>query len=221
MPTLPETAYAQIVLPLSHRQATGPAGGAANTQIVVGNANAAAAEALQKPHNWPFGTAVLSGASRSGKTLFSTWFARSNAGTGGGEAIDDADQMDETALFHRWNRAQERGTPLLLTAQADDWHVTLPDLRSRIGAALHLHISTPDDAMLADLMEFHARQCGLALGEGALTYLVPRTERSFAGVERLIAQIDRLTLERKVAATLSVWRDALEAARGPEQARLF
>ena len=138
--------------------------------------------------------------------------------------IDNADRWNETDLFHRWNRAQETGETLLLIASDSDgagWEITLPDLRSRLGAALHLQIGQPDDAMLADLIEIHAELRGLALGEGALTYLLPRITRSFAEIERVVATIDRLSLERKAAPTMGIWRDALDAVQGPEQARLL
>lgn len=201
----------QIALPLAHRQGSDP------DRIVVGNANAAAVEALREPSAWPFRTAILAGPPRSGKSLLGKWFAAQ----GTGETIDGADALDEIELFHRWNRAQEDGKPLLMIVDGAAWDIALPDLRSRMGAALHLEIDAPDDAMLADLIENLAARRGLALGEGALTYLVPRAERSFAEVERLVETIDRLSLERKVPATLSVWRDALEALQGPEQARLL
>ncbi|WP_128893091.1 ATPase [Erythrobacter sp. HKB08] len=201
----------QIVLPLEFQSDSDPG------RIVVGNANIAVVEALRDPANWPFRTAILGGPARSGKSLLGKWFAAQGAG----ETIDDAHLQDETALFHRWNRAQEDGTPLLLIKGEDSWNIALPDLRSRLGAALPLEIGAPDDDMIAELIESHAAQRGLALGEGALTYLVPRTSRSFADIERLVAIIDRLSLERKVPATLSVWRDALDALQGPEQGRLL
>lgn len=201
----------QIALPLAVRRAEDP------VRIVVGNANRAAADALADPSGWPYGTAILAGPPRSGKSLLARWFEGQSAG----EAIDDADGLDETELFHRWNRAQESGHPLLLVAGDQGWEIALPDLRSRLGAALHLEIGAPDDEMCAALIESHAEQRGLALGEGALTYLVPRARRSFAGIEALVAAIDRLSLERKVPATLSVWRDALEAVQGAEQPRLL
>ena len=200
----------QIALPL------GPRSGDESATIVLGSANRHVAEALQEPARWPFRTAVLLGPERSGKSLFARWFAQS----GQGEAIDGADALDETELFHRWNRAQEVGRPLLLVGNAPGWEIALPDLRSRLGAALHLEIATPDDDMVVALIESHAAQRGLALGEGALTYLVPRAERSFAGIERLVGTIDRLSMERKVPATMSVWRDALDAVSGPEQGKL-
>lgn len=201
----------QIALPLR----AGPGAGAA--RIVVGNANARIFEALATPQAWPFRTAILFGAPRAGKSLIARWFAEQ----GTGDAIDDAHAMDETDLFHRWNRAQESGAPLLLVGGGAGWEIALPDLRSRLGAALHLTIGAPDDDMTASLIDVHARQRGLVLGEGATTYLVPRTERSFAGIEKLVAAIDRISLERKQPATLSIWRDALEAVNGAEQPRLL
>lgn len=201
----------QIALPLAHKKAADP------DRIVVGNANIAAIESLRDPSKWPFGTAILAGESRSGKSLLGKWFA----GKGMGTVIDGANAIDETDLFHRWNKAQETGQPLLLISDAEKWDIKLPDLRSRLGAALHLEITTPDDDMVSDLIESLAAQHGLALGEGALTYLVPRAERSFSELERLVKTIDRLSLERKAPATQGIWRDALEALQGPEQARLI
>ena len=202
---------AQIALPLTRRRADDPA------RIVVGNANRAAIDALTDPSAWPFGTAMLAGPPRSGKSLLARWAE----GQGAVEVVDNADAVDETELFHRWNRAQESGRALLLVTNRDPWEIALPDLRSRLGAALHVTIGVPDDAMLEALIEAHAEALGLALGEGAPTYLVPRLERSFAGVEAVVATIDRLSLERKVPPTLSVWRDALEAVQGVEQPRLL
>lgn len=202
----------QIALPLAARSGAGP------SRIVVGNANAAVLDAFAQAESWPFRTAILSGAARSGKSLLARWFAES----GKGEAVDDASQQDETELFHRWNRAQESGTPLLLIGAADGaWKPKLPDLASRLGAAMQLHTVAPDDAMLAQLIAIHAEARGLVLGEGATTYLVPRCERSHLGVERLVAAIDRLSLERKAPPTLSIWRDALESILGHSQPRLL
>lgn len=199
----------QIALPLANRQ--GP------SRIVVGNGNAAVVDAFAHAASWPFRTAVLFGPPRSGKSLLARWFAEQGArNAGGGEAIDDADRADETELFHRWNRAQESGRPLLLVSNRADWRVSLPDLGSRLGAALRLEIGAPDDAMLTDLIALHAELRGLALDESATAYLVPRTERSHMGVERLVAAIDRLSLERKQPPTMAVWRDALDEVSGTE-----
>lgn len=211
----------QIALPLAARS---PAGA---QRIVVGNANAAVIEALQSPERWPFHVAVLTGPPRSGKSLLGRW-AQGLHGAGI-EVIDDAEQQSETALFHRWNAVQQGGTregaALLLIANADaeqtGWPIALPDLASRIGGSLQLAIAAPDDAMAGDLILAHAEHRGLSLPDGAADYLVPRTERSFAAIEALVAAIDRISLERQTPATMSVWRAALEALHGPEQQRLL
>jgi hypothetical protein len=203
----------QIVLPLAPA-AAGP------SRIVIGPANAHVADALAHPESWPFRTAVLTGPPRAAKSLFARWFA-GNAKEHGGEAIDDAHTLDETELFHRWNRAQEQGTPLLIVAGEPPWDIALADLRSRLGAALQLEIGLPDDAMAKELLHLLAGQRGLPLGADAADYLVPRAGRSYADLEKLVAAIDRLSLERKVPATQSIWRAALEAVHGPEEPRLL
>lgn len=200
----------QLILPLG--------AGTAPTRIVVGAANAEVVDAFAHAAQWPFHAAVVAGPPRSGKSLLAAWFEAS----GQGEAIDDAHLLDETTLFHRWNRAQESGTPLLMIngAGPGGWVVRLPDLASRLGGSLHLEIGPPDEAMMADLIALHAELRGLSLGADATTYLVPRTERSHVGVERLVAAIDRLSLERKQPPTLGIWRDAIEELQGSNRPRL-
>lgn len=195
----------QIALPLTPARGEAP-------RIVVGAANAAVVDALADAGNWPFSTAVLSGPPRSGKSLLGRWFAQD----AGGDTFDDADTQPEAEVFHAWNRAQESGRPLLIVTQAAPgaWTPALPDLRSRLGSALPLRIGAPDDAMLAELIALHAEMRGLVLDTAATAYLVPRCERSHLAAERLVAAIDRLSLERKQAPTLSIWRDALIETTG-------
>jgi hypothetical protein len=204
----------QIVLPLQ-RAGAGPA------RIVLGPGNAHVAEALAHPESWPFRTAVLTGPPRSGKSLFARWFADSGQNTHGGDAIDDAQALDQADLFHRWNRAQEQGRPLLIVGGEPPWEIALPDLKSRLGAALQLEIGPPDDAMAADLIRSLAEERALPLGEEAAPYLVPRAERSYLQLEKLVEAIDTLSLERKAPPTLAIWRAALEAGEGPEEPRLL
>ena len=97
----------------------------------------------------------------------------------------------------------------------------MPDLASRIGAALPLQIGTPDDAMLAELIQLHGEQRALLLGPDAPAYLAARSERSHLGAERLVALIDRLSLERKAPPTQAIWREALEQLHGPAEPRLL
>lgn len=210
----PQSPRSQIALPLEPGGAAGPA------RIVIGNANADVVEALRAPHRWPFHTAILTGPPRSGKSLLGRWAAER-----GIDVIDDAQSLEEAALFHRWNASQQgglrSGQPLLLIANTRPWEVRLPDLRSRLGGSLQLELGEPDDAMAAELILALAEERSLTLAEGATDYLVPRAARSFADLEQLVRTIDRISLERAAPATMSVWRAALEALHGPEQASLL
>ncbi len=200
----------QIALPLAPGK-TGP------SRIVIGAANAHVAEALANPDNWPFRTAVLSGPPRSGKSLLARWFVQS----GKGEVLDDAQAMAEDEVFHRWNRAQENETPLLVIGGEPPWEIALADLKSRLGSALQLEIGPLDDEMARDMLLSLCDERGLALGPGAAEYLVPRASRSHAGLEKLVAMIDRLSMERKAPPTQGIWRAALEAVHGPDEPRLL
>lgn len=200
----------QIALPLK-------AGTGGPQRIIVGAGNAHVAEALANPRSWPFNTAVLTGPPRSGKSLFARWFAASGAG----DALDDAQDMPEDGVFHRWNRAQESGTPLLVVGAEPPWEIALPDLKSRLGAALQLEIGPPDDAMAGELLLSLAAERGLPLGPDAAEYLIPRASRSQQELERLVEMIDRLSMERKSPPTMGIWRAALEAVQGPEEPRLL
>ncbi|MGB3165912.1 MAG: ATPase [Alteraurantiacibacter sp.] len=199
----------QIALPLT--AGTGPA------SIVLGAANKHVADALTHPDSWPYRTAVLSGPPRSGKSLFARWFVAS----GRGETVDDAQALAEDELFHRWNRAQENGTPLLIIGGEPPWQITLPDLASRLGGSLQLEIGLPDDAMARDLLLSLAEERGLPLRADAADYLMPRAPRAPADLERLIETIDRLSLERKAPPHQGIWRAALEALHGPDEPRLL
>ena len=204
----------QIALPLAPAKDVVP-------RIVVGNANAVVVDALMEPERWPFHSAVVHGPARSGKSLLGRWFVE----TGKGDVVDDADVMDEDDLFHRWNRAQENRRPLLILSSRrrgkmpGEWQVCLPDLASRLGAALDLEIGAPDDDMLADLLGLHAEMRGIVLDETATQYLVGRCQRSHVGVEKLVAAIDRLSLERKQAPTMAIWREALNETMSRDTGR--
>lgn len=187
--------------------------------VVLGPSLAPVIEALGSAERWPFSTAILAGPPRSGKSLLARWFAESGAG----EAIDDADTLPENDLFHRWNRAQADGCPLLLVCNhaPGTWAIALPDLASRLGSALLIEIGAPDDELVAGLIGEHATRRGLILGDAVLAYLLPRIERSHAGIELLIETLDRLSLERKAPVTISLVRDALAERSGEFQPRLL
>lgn len=105
----------------------------------------------------------------------------------------------ETGLFHLINELAVGGGRLLICATTPTslWPVSLPDLRTRLNAALLLRIGPPDDALLAGFMERRLSERGLIVGAGVTEYLLKRIERSFAAVEGAIERLDRAGLQER------------------------
>jgi hypothetical protein len=158
---------------------------------------------------WPVMATILTGPRKSGRSLL----GRIVAGKAGGELIDNAEEADEEAIFHAWNRAQESRRPLILIADAPPptWTVRLPDLRSRLAATPVVRIEEPDDLLVAQLIEKLCHVRGLAAPPELVRYLVPRIERSYFGVHRAIDALDELAYEQRQRLTIPLARRALAA----------
>jgi hypothetical protein len=158
---------------------------------------------------WPVMATILTGPRKSGRSLL----GRIVAGKAGGELIDNAEEADEEAIFHAWNRAQESRRPLILIADAPPptWTVRLPDLRSRLAATPVVRIEEPDDLLVGQLIEKLCHVRGLAAPPELVRYLVPRIERSYFGVHRAIDALDELAYEQRQRLTIPLARRALAA----------
>lgn len=179
----------QIALPLDWS-----AGGANDIGLIVGTSNADAVRYLRHVATWPVRTAVLVGPRGSGRSLMGRLFARDT----GGRVIDGQDSVSEEEMFHAWNAAQASGTPLLIIADAppSEWSVALPDLASRLAAVPVLTIGEPDDCLARDLIDALFAQRGMALAPEVASYIVPRMERSYAMIHRVVAALDAASLEK-------------------------
>ena len=182
-------ASGQIALPLDWS-----AGGANDGPLIVGTSNADAVRYLRHVSTWPVRTAVLVGPRGSGRSLIGRLFARDT----GGRVIDGHDSVSEEELFHAWNAAQASGTPLLVIADAPpaEWQIALPDLASRLAAVPVLTIGDPDDCLARDLIEALFAQRGIAIAPEVASYIVPRMERSYAMIHRIVAVLDAASLEQ-------------------------
>lgn len=174
-----------------------------------GEANIVAVRHLEHRSLWPVMATLLTGPRKSGRSLLGRIFVAKAGGT----LIDDADQRPEEELFHAWNRANADRRPLLLIADAPPpaWPIRLPDLRSRIAATPHIAIAEPDDALAAALLERLLGQRGLAAGPEVIAYLLPRIERSYVAILRLIDMLDQLAFQRRSRLTVPLARQALES----------
>ena len=202
--------------------------------FLVAPCNEAAVAWLDRWPDWPGPALVIHGPPRSGKShLAEVWRRRSGAeaveasalaqaATGAGDApaalvVDGlAAPLDERALLHTYNGVAERGGHLLLTALAPPalWPLTLPDLVSRLRLAPEAAIGLPDDALLAALMVklFADRQ--IAVAPEVPAYVVPRIERSFEAVARLVERLDRAALAEGRPVTVPLARRTLALGAG-------
>ena len=195
-------ALGQIALPLDWS-----AGGSNDGPLIVGTSNAEAVRYLRHVATWPVRTAILTGPRGSGRSLIGRLFARDS----GGQVIDGHDSVSEEQLFHAWNAAQAGGLPLLIIADAPpaDWNVALPDLASRLRAVPVLTIGEPDDCLARDLIEALFAQRGMALAPEVASYIVPRMERSYAMLHRIVAALDAASLAQGRRVGVRLTRETL------------
>ena len=193
----------QIALPLDW-----PAGDT-EQDYLVSDANRSLIRHFEHWSLWPVMATILTGPRKSGRSLL----GRIVASKTGGELIDNVEERDEEAVFHAWNRAQERRRPLILVANAPPpaWTVRLPDLRSRLAATPVLRIEEPDDVLTGQLIEKLCHVRGLAAPPELINYLVPRIERSYFGVHRAIDALDELAYAQRQRLTVPLARRALTA----------
>jgi chromosomal replication initiation ATPase DnaA len=207
------------------------AGGAAfgRSDFFVTGSNAAALAWLDQWPDRPASALVLHGPQGSGKThLVHLWCARVSAdlvsgkgldtglphllGRGDGPiAVDDADRAGEAALLHLFNAYREGGGSLLLAARMSPgaWQVRLPDLDSRLRAALSVGIGFPDDGLLGAVLAKHFADRQVRVASEVIAYLVGHMERSLAAAGEIAAALDQLALSRGTAITVPLARRLL------------
>jgi hypothetical protein len=186
----------QIALPLDELRSGD------SLSLIITAANASIFAQLGNVANWPGRCAILTGPPRSGKSLMARYFAGQ-----GGAVIDDAETSPAETLFNAWNRAQENGAaPLLLVSRwrPADWDISLPDLRSRLGAATLLEIDPPDDEMIEQLLQKQLVDRGAAISVDALSYVKRRIERSYVAVEAFARNANALALAENAPVNLAL-----------------
>ena len=230
----------QLTLELPQRPALDRA------DFLVAPSNAAAVAWIDRWPDWPHRVLTIYGQRASGKShLLQVWRRVSGAravtpadveaveppGLVGREALiafDDAAGFlakdlsgREERLLHLHNLIVEQGGFLLMTAESPPsrWHCRLPDLRSRLAAALTAELGAPDDSLIEGLLVklFADRQ--LRVEMPLVRYLLPRIERSFAAVESLVAAIDKAALagHREITVPLASQVLAELLAAAPER----
>ena len=222
----------QLPLPLEYRSSL------AGEDFLVAPCNRNAVRWLDRWPDWPTRVLVVHGSSGCGKTHIAHVFLGRSPGVlieqgalgldqtidvaahSAACIIDDADRAVkaglEVPLLHLHNALVERGGSLLLTAEEAParWPLRLADLRSRLYAANSVGIGLPDDELIVGVMVKLFTDRRLAVDDEVIRYALPRIERTFAAVRRLVAELDAAALGARRKITLPLIRSVLNSASG-------
>lgn len=179
--------------------------------FLISAANRDAFDHFKSWSTWPVMATLLTGPRKSGRSLLGRIFVRKT----GGRLFDNAEDHDEEELFHAWNDAQERRRPLLIVGDAPPprWQIALPDLRSRLAATPQIAIGPPDDELIGALILKLLGDRGIAAPPELADFLVPRIERSYVAVQKVVDALDRAVLSHHKRLTLPVAKKALVESR--------
>ncbi|ODT17621.1 MAG: hypothetical protein ABS35_25415 [Kaistia sp. SCN 65-12] len=222
----------QLPLSLPHSAAM------TRADFIVGRANESAVALVDRHPDWPNPVAVLVGPVGSGKThLGQIWKAAAGAGEIAARDLATAsldgvvtrpvlvedlheDGVSQPALFHLLNLVRERRVSALLTSRVPvaGLQFDLPDLASRLRAAVPAGLSEPEDALLARVIVklFADRQ--LVVDPAVVDFISQRMERSLGAANRLVELLDReaLAAGRPISRNLAASVLAREAGDEPE-----
>ncbi|MGL1920434.1 MAG: DnaA/Hda family protein [Hyphomicrobiales bacterium] len=119
--------------------------------------------------------------------------------------IDDIDQKNicENTIFHLINLAIQAKQPLLFTSvkPLPLWNIALPDLLSRLKAAKHIEIPSPDDMLMEIILSKTFAEKQLNVSDTVLAYILVRIERSIAAIVQLVETLDQMALQQKKPVT--------------------
>lgn len=132
-------------------------------------------------------------------------------------------KIDNEALFHLFNLYQNEGGYLLLTAEnpPSRLNIKLPDLRSRLNMIPCVAIGEPDDEMLTALIVklFNDRQ--IMISPEVLSYIIQNMQRSFSYAQKLVAEVDEISLAYKRAVSVPLVKEAIRTLETNVQPDLF
>jgi DnaA family protein len=136
-------------------------------------------------------------------------------------ALDDIDALAgerdaEHALFDLYNRARAEGAALIFTAQAvpAQLNLSLPDLRSRLGACTQFTLKPLEDAERREVLKQQAALRGIELDDGVLDWLFARYARDLGALLDLLERLDQASLAAQRRITVPFLRGFLRETSG-------
>jgi DnaA family protein len=123
----------------------------------------------------------------------------------------------ESALFRLYNEVEARGGRLLLAAPGPPGGcgLVLPDLASRLGAALVVRLHPPDEQTRRAVLGKGARARGFELPEEVVDYLLARVPRDLSSLQVLLDRLDEVSLAERRPVTVPLVRKLL--GNGPDR----
>jgi DnaA family protein len=131
--------------------------------------------------------------------------------------LDDVDRAAgdgawEEALFHLYNQAEQASCPMVLAAsvapRTPSWR--LPDLASRLTAAVVWRLRTLDDHERREALQLHARERGFALSDEVVTFVMKRLRRDMVSLSAFLERLDRSSLAAQRRITVPFVKTLLE-----------
>jgi DnaA family protein len=118
----------------------------------------------------------------------------------------------EEALFHLYNRLADSGGGLLVSAAVAPAQlaIRLPDLVSRLGAALVYQLHPLNDDQSLEAMRLRARQYGFELPEETGRYLLRRLPRDLSALMSLLERLDTASLAAQRKLTVPFVKSVLK-----------
>jgi len=131
-------------------------------------------------------------------------------------ALDNLDAIAghreaEHALFDLYNRARAEGTALIFAAEVvpTQLPLTLPDLRSRLGACTQFSLKPLEDAERREVLKSQAALRGIELDDTVLDWLFARYVRDLGALLDLLDRLDQASLAAQRRVTVPFLRGFL------------
>jgi chromosomal replication initiation ATPase DnaA len=188
----------------------------AQEDFILSSCNQEAYQRVLNRPNWPTQILTLTGETGVGKShLASIWADLAGARrvrakdldvnnlqahfATGALLLEDATEKDaSSAFFHLLNLVKEEQASLLITTKIPpaQWEMELKDLASRLRAIPCVRLENADDALLKSVyMKFFSdRQ--MTIESEVIDYLLTHAPRSLKKAQNLVAQLDKLSLEK-------------------------
>jgi DnaA-homolog protein len=128
------------------------------------------------------------------------------------------DREAEHAVFDLYNRARAEGTALIFAAEAvpTQLSLTLPDLRSRLGACTQFALKPLDDVERREVLKNQAASRGIELDDTVLDWLFARYARDLGALLDLLDRLDQASLAAQRRVTVPFLRAFLRENSQPE-----